>query len=60
MLEKEAQLALSIGNAQLFDTVFNRLDDENWRLLLLQPVVDHIHGFAPWRMPRCRNGCYKA
>lgn len=27
---------------QLFDAAFNPLDDENWRLLLLQPVVDHI------------------
>ena len=27
---------------QLFDTAFNPLDKENWRLLLLQPVVDHI------------------
>ena len=28
--------------AQLFDAAFNPLDNENWRLLLLQPVVDHI------------------
>ncbi len=27
---------------QLFNTTFNPQDDENWRLLLLQPVVDHI------------------
>ena len=27
---------------QLFGTAFNPLDAENWRLLLLQPVVDHI------------------
>jgi type III restriction enzyme len=27
---------------QLFGTTFNPLDNENWRLLLLQPVVDHI------------------
>ncbi len=27
---------------QLFDAAFNPQDDENWRLLLLQPVVDHI------------------
>ena len=27
---------------QLFDAAFNPLDEENWRLLLLQPVVDHI------------------
>ena len=27
---------------QLFDTAFNPLDGENWRVLLLQPVVDHI------------------
>ena len=27
---------------QLFDAAFNPLDNENWRLLLLQPVVDHI------------------
>ena len=27
---------------QLFDAAFNPLDDENWRLLLLQPVVDNI------------------
>ena len=27
---------------QLFGAAFNPLDDENWRLLLLQPVVDHI------------------
>ena len=27
---------------QLFDATFNPLDNENWRLLLLQPVVDHI------------------
>jgi type III restriction enzyme len=26
----------------LFSSEFNPLDDENWRLLLLQPVVDHI------------------
>lgn len=26
----------------LFGTIFNPLDGENWRLLLLQPVVDHI------------------
>lgn len=27
---------------QLFGQAFNPLDEENWRLLLLQPVVDHI------------------
>jgi len=27
---------------QLFASTFNPLEDENWRLLLLQPVVDHI------------------
>jgi type III restriction enzyme len=27
---------------QLFEQTFNPLDNENWRLLLLQPVVDHI------------------
>jgi len=27
---------------QLFGEAFNPLDNENWRLLLLQPVVDHI------------------
>jgi hypothetical protein len=27
---------------QLFAGTFNPLEDENWRLLLLQPVVDHI------------------
>lgn len=27
---------------QLFDAAFNPLANENWRLLLLQPVVDHI------------------
>ncbi len=27
---------------QLFDQAFNPLDGENWRVLLLQPVVDHI------------------
>lgn len=27
---------------QLFGQTFNPLEDENWRLLLLQPVVDHI------------------
>ena len=27
---------------QLFGVAFNPLADENWRLLLLQPVVDHI------------------
>jgi adenine-specific DNA-methyltransferase len=27
---------------QLFGTTFNPLDAENWRVLLLQPVVDHI------------------
>jgi type III restriction enzyme len=27
---------------QLFGEAFNPLEDENWRLLLLQPVVDHI------------------
>lgn len=27
---------------QLFGETFNPLEDENWRLLLLQPVVDHI------------------
>ena len=27
---------------QLFGDAFNPLQDENWRLLLLQPVVDHI------------------
>jgi type III restriction enzyme len=27
---------------QLFAGTFNPIDDENWRLLLLQPVVDHI------------------
>ncbi len=27
---------------QLFDGTFNPLDEENWRVLLLQPVVDHI------------------
>jgi len=27
---------------QLFAQTFNPQDDENWRLLLLQPVVDHI------------------
>ncbi len=27
---------------QLFAQTFNPLDNENWRLLLLQPVVDHI------------------
>jgi type III restriction enzyme len=27
---------------QLFSKDFNPLEDENWRLLLLQPVVDHI------------------
>lgn len=27
---------------QLFGQTFNPLDEENWRLLLLQPVVDHI------------------
>jgi type III restriction enzyme len=26
----------------LFDTAFNPMDDEKWRVLLLQPVVDHI------------------
>jgi type III restriction enzyme len=27
---------------QLFGGAFNSLDDENWRVLLLQPVVEHI------------------
>ncbi|MDQ2988933.1 MAG: Tn7 transposase TnsA N-terminal domain-containing protein, partial [Pseudomonadota bacterium] len=27
---------------QLFDAAFNPMEDENWRVLLLQPVVDHI------------------
>ena len=27
---------------QLFGATFNPLDEENWRVLLLQPVVDHI------------------
>jgi type III restriction enzyme len=27
---------------QVFANTFNPLEDENWRLLLLQPVVDHI------------------
>ena len=27
---------------QLFDGTFNPLEGENWRVLLLQPVVDHI------------------
>ena len=27
---------------QLFDAAFNPMDDENWRVLLLQPVVDHM------------------
>ncbi|MCM2340188.1 DEAD/DEAH box helicase family protein [Rhodoferax sp.] len=27
---------------QLFDQAFNPLEGENWRVLLLQPVVDHI------------------
>ncbi|MGV8805918.1 MAG: DEAD/DEAH box helicase family protein [Polaromonas sp.] len=27
---------------QLFGADFNPMEDENWRLLLLQPVVDHI------------------
>ncbi len=27
---------------QLFGTAFNPLEDENWRLLLLSPVVNHI------------------
>jgi type III restriction enzyme len=27
---------------QVFADTFNPLEDENWRLLLLQPVVDHI------------------
>jgi type III restriction enzyme len=27
---------------QLFGTSFNPMDDEKWRVLLLQPVVDHI------------------
>ena len=27
---------------QLFDAAFNPMDGENWRVLLLQPVVDHI------------------
>jgi type III restriction enzyme len=27
---------------QLFDAAFNPLEGENWRVLLLQPVVDHI------------------
>ncbi|MDO8264173.1 MAG: DEAD/DEAH box helicase family protein [Gallionella sp.] len=27
---------------QLFDAAFNPLDGENWRVLLLQPVVDHM------------------
>ena len=27
---------------QLFSAAFNPLDNENWRMLLLQPVVDHI------------------
>ncbi|OGB50461.1 MAG: restriction endonuclease subunit R [Burkholderiales bacterium RIFOXYC12_FULL_60_6] len=27
---------------QLFDQAFNPLDAENWRVLLLQPVVEHI------------------
>jgi len=27
---------------QLFSQTFNPLENENWRLLLLQPVVDHI------------------
>lgn len=27
---------------QLFATTFNPLDGENWRVLLLQPVLDHI------------------
>lgn len=27
---------------QLFGQTFNPIEDENWRLLLLQPVVDHI------------------
>ena len=27
---------------QLFGATFNPLDNENWRMLLLQPVVDHI------------------
>jgi type III restriction enzyme len=27
---------------QLFDAAFNPLDGENWRVLLLQPVVDHL------------------
>ena len=27
---------------QLFGAAFNPLEDENWRVLLLQPVVDHL------------------
>ena len=27
---------------QLFDAAFNPMDGENWRVLLLQPVVEHI------------------
>lgn len=27
---------------QLFNTTFNPLDGEHWRVLLLQPIVDHI------------------
>jgi len=27
---------------QLFSSEFNPIEDENWRLLLLQPIVDHI------------------
>ena len=27
---------------QLFDAAFNPMEDENWRVLLLQPVVDHV------------------
>ena len=27
---------------QLFDSTFNPLEGENWRVLLLQPVVDHV------------------
>ena len=27
---------------QLFNSAFNPIEEENWRLLLLQPVVDHI------------------
>ena len=27
---------------QLFDAIFNPMEGENWRVLLLQPVVDHL------------------